>query len=443
MPPPARPDSPPSPEVLRALAALWSRAVRPGETAELSFRCASTLTVDFDPASGLLQRSAGGEGFASVRLWNPEGGFEAQGPFDGVGDLEALLARARRSPAPSGPPSPGAFGPATLPEGVDGALDAERARELATSWARALEPLGTCIQALLVQQTAGWSGVFHSDGSWACDPVMREQALVRCETPNGALVDGVASARLGGGLEPSAATERLRAAVEALAGAGTPLDAGLPLVLRPPVAGPLVAGLAWALRGDVAASVPGLARAVGKKLFPGVLTVRDEPTHPLGTVLRAFDDEGQRTEPVTAVRAGVLLGFLHSRRTAARLGVASNGRGLRVGREAPSPGALNLHVEPGTAALPPDRTELSARVETFTTMRQPGVVSLLAWGWEVRDGRRHRRVGPLELELPVLATFRQLVAVGSDLTFLPGSDGCGTPTLVFAPPSWLGAAGRG
>jgi predicted Zn-dependent protease len=214
-------------------------------------------------------------------------------------------------------------------------------------------------------------------------------------------------------------------------------------VLRPPVAGPLVAGLAWALRGDVAASVPGLARAVGKKLFPGVLTVRDEPTHPEGTVLRAFDDEGQRAEPVTAVRAGVLLGFLHSRRTAARLGVASNGRGLRVGHDAPSPGALNLHVEPGTAALPRDRTELSARVETFTTMRQPGVVSLLAWGWEVRDGRRHRRVGPLELELPVLATFRQLVAVGSDLTFLPGSEGCGTPTLVFSPPSWLGAAGRG
>ena len=252
----------------------------------------------------------------------------------------------------------------------------------------------------------------------------------------------MASPRLDGTLEPSSATERLRTALEAVVeGPGGALDVRLPLVLRPLVAGPLVAGLAWALRGDVAASVPGLARAVDKKLFPSVLTVRDDPAHPLGTARRVFDDEGARAGAVTAVQAGQLLGFFHSRATAARLGVSSNGRGIGSGREAPSPGTFNFHVAPGEATLPPDRTELSARVETFTTMRQPGVVSLLAWGWEYREGRRHRRVGPLELELPVLATFRQLQAVGPDLTFLPGSEGCGTPTLVFSPPAWLGDAG--
>jgi predicted Zn-dependent protease len=269
-----------------------------------------------------------------------------------------------------------------------------------------------------------------------------QQALVRCETPNGALVDGVAAPRLDVALELSPATERLRTAREALLEPGAALDPSLPLVLRPPVAGPLVAGLAWALRGDVAASVPGLVRAVGKKIFPSALTVQDDPRHPAGTLHRHMDDEGGSAAPVTAIQAGQLLGFFHSRASAASLGVDGNGHALRAQKGEPSPGTFNLHLVPGHGTLPEDRTELVARVETFTTMRQPGVVSLMAWGWEYRRGSRHRRVGPLELELPILSTFRQLQAVGPDLTFLPACDGCGTPTLILSPPGWLGDFGR-
>jgi predicted Zn-dependent protease len=144
---------------------------------------------------------------------------------------------------------------------------------------------------------------------------------------------------------------------------------------------------------------------------------------------------------VTSIQAGQLLGFFHSQASAARLAAVPNGRAVRAEGGEPSPGTFNFHIVPGSASVPADRTELVCRVETFTTMRQPGVVSLLAAGWEYRGGERHRHVGPLEFELPVLSTFRQLQAVGPDLTFLPTSDGCGTPTLILSPPRWLGDSG--
>lgn len=426
-------------EVLQAIAALWGRTGRGSDGAEVYVRVGRSLTIDLDPASGLLQENLGGGSHATVRVWTTQGFGRAEGWWSQVEELEELLAAARASASPGGAPpvqeeyeAIGGDGPPA------GALSAERARARALQWARELEPLGTRIQALLVQQSLGWCGLFHSSGFTAHDWMAREQALVRCETPEGALVDGVAAPRLEGALDPSRATTRLSTALEALRGERSALDPSLPLVLRPPVAGPLVSGLAWALRGDVAAAAPALTRAVGKKIFPSVLSVRDDPRHPEGTVLRAMDDEGRKAASVTSIESGRLLGFFHSHASAARLGAVSNGRAVRAEGGEPSPGTFNFHIVPGSASMPADRTELTCRVETFTTMRQPGVVSLLAAGWEYRGGARHRHVGPLELELPVLATFRQLQGVGPDLSFLPTSDGCGTPTLILSPPIWLG-----
>jgi hypothetical protein len=427
-------------DALREVEALWRRASRPGETAELYLHGVQSLSINVDPASGLLQESGGGGNHATVRLWTPEGCGKAAGWWQEGEELEELLQAARSAVSRGGaaPPVPAAPEPLPAAAPPAGGLRVDIARALASRWSQELEPLGTCIQALLIQQSLGWCGVYHSSGASAHDWRVQAQALVRCDTPDGALVDGVAAPRLDEALDPSPATARLRVALEALPGAPAELDASLPLVLRPGVAGPLVSGLAWALRGDVVASSPGLARAVGKKLFPSVLTALDDPRHPEGTVHRLMDEEGLRARPVTAVQAGQLLGFFHSRESAARLGMAPTGHALRAQGAAPAPGNFNFHVAPGNGSLPADRTELTSRLETFTTMRRPGVVSLLASGWEYRRGERHRRVGPLALELPVIPTFRQLQAVGSDLTFLPGSDGCGTPTLILSPPTWLG-----
>ena len=165
-----------------------------------------------------------------------------------------------------------------------------------------------------------------------------------------------------------------------------------------------------------------------------MLTVVDAPDHPAGTRRVDVDDEGVPTASLSLVEEGRLQSFLHAADTAARLAAPLNGRGFRSASGVPTPEAVNPFLVPASAlALPAHHTELVARVETFTTMSRPGVVTLVAGGWEVRDGHRVRRVAPVELELPVLETFRALRGVGADLTFFPTAEGCGTPTLVFPP----------
>ena len=70
-------------EALQAAAAIWKRAGHGGEVAEIYVHVGQTLTVDLDPASGLLQESVGGGRFATVRLWTPEGLGRAEGWWAG------------------------------------------------------------------------------------------------------------------------------------------------------------------------------------------------------------------------------------------------------------------------------------------------------------------------------------------------------------------------
>ncbi|NVJ07072.1 TldD/PmbA family protein [Myxococcus sp. AM001] len=348
-----------------------------------------------------------------------------QAPLGRAGPLPALPARSD-SPSVSGPPM----------------LQPERAARRMKHFIDTAVPQGSVVQAALLTQVSMWRALVRASGERRARAEWREELFVRCETPRGAVVDAVAF--------PEAAEDdaviaplrhRLAEAVEALTGPAEPLDRGLPLVLRPAVAAPLAAGLLWLLRGDVAAATPALARAVGRKVFPSVLGVVDDPNHPTATRRVSMDDEGLSTDSLSLVEAGVLRGFLHASDTASRLGAPPNGRGFRIALSPPSPEAVNPFLVPGaTAVLPADYTELVARVETFTTMPRPGTVTLVAGGWEVRDGRRVRRVAPVELELPVLETFRALRGVGTDLTFFPTAEGCGTPTLVF-PPLLSGARG--
>ncbi len=400
--------------------------------AELFLTAGRRLSLAYEVGTGHFSLSRGESVSAAARVWREEGAGFAALSVGGAEDLGRVLAMASergrvgaRSPLPALPvPSAPPLELAELP--------AAGARELAEHVARTVLPPGVVVQAAVLTCTSGASLLVRGEGVLQGSVSARQEAVVRCETSRGAVVDGVA-APLGEpwALEPLRA--RLADAVETLEGPAEAADPSLPLVLRPAVAAPLVAALAWMLRGDVAVATPALVRAVGKKLFPSVLSVVDDPLHPLGAWRRSEDDEGVPARALRLIDEGRFQGFLHSAATAARLGVEPNGRGLRAEGSPPTPSALNLFVVPRGDALPEHYTELVARVETFTTMPRPGVVSLMAGGWEVREGRRVRRLAPVELRLPVLETLRALRGVGADLAFFPTADGCGTPALILPP----------
>ncbi|WP_257454329.1 metallopeptidase TldD-related protein [Archangium lipolyticum] len=404
----------------------------PSITAELFLSAGRRLSLEYEVGTGSSTISQGESLSVAARVWEGERSGHAVLPLGGSEGLGRVLELAVRRMGTGSPPPPVVgelAGPASPPLA---GLSSERMREQAARLTRMVVPPGVVVQAMVLARSETWTALLRGEGGFQEAAHEREEAFVRCETSRGAVVDAVASRR-GDDWDLASLRARLAGDVEALEGPAGAVEPALPLVLRPAVAAPLVAALGWMLRGDVAASLPALARAVGKKPFPSVLCVEDVPLHPLGTRWRSADDEGTPTRPLRLIDEGRLQGFLHSAASAARLGVESNGRGLRFEDAPPAPSAVNLFVVPRGDALPEHYTELVARVETFTTMPRPGTVTLLAGGWEVRAGQRVRRVAPVDLSLPVLETFRALRGVGSDLTFFPTAEGCGTPTLFFPP----------
>lgn len=415
----------PDPWLASARAAL---ARPPGEVAELWLSGGWRHSLRYESGERLWVEELGAEVKATARVW-AGGRCGAASAVARLGQLESLLAeaaQAARSGAEAPPPPAwgGSFNAedAAEREPPDGA----RGRAWLEKLIAPLEALGV-LQAAVVGTTAGWTVLVDSRGGCALQLRPRTRGLVRIDTLAGALVDGVDVLSIGSPLEAEPVVERLTRAKDALCGDGGEgggLEPGLPILMRPLVAAPLISGLAWMLRGDVALR-SGMSRAIGRKLFPGPFTVRDGTLSPV-------DDEGQPCSAVTLVQDGVLGQLLHSVESAAAAKVAPNGRGMRAEEGGPPhPGAFRLEVAPRGALPELDHNELCARIELFTTMPRPSLVTLTAGGWVVRGGRRIRRIRPVEWELPLLETFRKLTAVGPDGTILAGADGVACPSLLF------------
>ena len=366
--------------------------------------------------------------WCAVRVW-VDGKLGVAG--DDVTRLDAAAlapfiatARARARTGPASTPPAALDAPASTT--THAAAPTADAVEATRTRVRAL---GAPVQTFLHTRVDDTLALASSTGRRAAWRRRREDLLVRLEAPLGAVVDG---ARLADAPDAEAAAlgDRLALALDALDAPGDAPPAGVPWLLRPAVAGPLAEGLAWLLGGHAALATPGLLRAVGKQVFPSCLTVVDAP--PSG-----FDDEGAPLVTHDLVRAGKLVAFLaddataHALRAAgvadARPGRASRGLALE-----PQPAPFGLAIAAGTSRPPERFIELAGRVEMFATMPRANLVTVRACGWLVEGGVRVRRVGPIDLDLPLLATLRRLAGVGDDLARLPALGPVATPSLILA-----------
>lgn len=425
--------------ILRLLDKVLTRSTaQQGFFYEIRLHDYSELLVDYCPLIGDSIERRGGAITASVRAWF-EGrcGF-ATGNILTTRDLDALLDAASEASLTAPPcEQPLATSASNVPnrcvpDDISGEYVLQRAKALADG----LYQKGISqIQTLLVRLSKGTVIIANSAGLRVIEQIGSEEALLRCETPYGAIVDGMmlpSCSHTCWDLEPL--LERVHRSLDAVAEEGVPPDPLLPMVLRPSVAAPLVSGLAWLLRGDTAVHTPGLAAARTRKVFPAHLTVCDDPLHPLGTRQRSYDDEGQPSTPLSLVQDGRLMDFLHSMQSAHEMASRSNGRGfVNTGNRLspPTPQAINLYIRPVCMKLPDSYLELTTKLETLKTMPRAGLVTMNVAGWMVREGARKLRVRPFDLHLPLLPTWRRLAGVGDDLCFLSCSDGCGTPSLLF------------
>ena len=117
---------------------------------------------------------------------------------------------------------------------------------------------------------------------------------------------------------------------------------------------PLWAGLAG---NAIEKKTSPIAERMGETILSPRLTLRDDALRAGDPASRPFDDEGVPCRRRTLVESGVLRGLLLDLRSAAALGLASTGNGIKrelftAGTEIqPNPWAVNWIVEPGDSSL--------------------------------------------------------------------------------------------
>lgn len=124
----------------------------------------------------------------------------------------------------------------------------------------------------------------------------------------------------------------------------------VPVVFDPRIANSLVGHLVSAVNGaSIARKTSFLKDKLGQQLFGKGIRIIDDPLRVRGLRSQSFDAEGVAVKKLAIIDDGVLTSWLLDSATARELGLVTTGHAHRGVSSAPSPGAYNLHLEPGTS----------------------------------------------------------------------------------------------
>jgi PmbA protein len=125
----------------------------------------------------------------------------------------------------------------------------------------------------------------------------------------------------------------------------------VPVVFDPRIAGSLIGHLVSAINGSaIARKTSFLKDRLGEQIFARGIHVVDDPLRRRGLRSRPFDAEGVAGKRRALIDDGELTSWILDCATARELGLATTGHAQRGVSSTPSPGASNLHLEPGRAS---------------------------------------------------------------------------------------------
>lgn len=213
-------------------------------------------------------------------------------------------------------------------------------------------------------------------------------------------------------------------------GATKPPSGRLTVVLDPWVTAQLVGLVAETLAADEVVKGRSLfAERVGEQVASPLVTLVEDPTDARSWAATPVDDEGLATRPVPLVSAGVLQGFVHSTWTGRRMGTASTGSAVRGGfKTTPGAGCRAVAPTPGAAGAAAlvagvDDGVLVQEVSGLHSGVNPvsGDLSTGAEGLRIRGGEVAEPLREFTIASTLQRLLHDVVAVGSDLTWLPMS----------------------
>lgn len=172
---------------------------------------------------------------------------------------------------------------------------------------------------------------------------------------------------------------------------------------------------------------------IGAHLGTDVLSIMDDPTMPGQLGFYRYDDEGVRARPVPLMKQGILVGRLHSRRTAAAFGEELTGHCIAEDyRYAPIVRMGNIFIEPGGDTFEDlllmlddglyllDSKGGQTSGENFTFGAQ--------YGYIVKGGKIKEMIRDINISGNLYHTMKNINAAGNDLV-LSKTGGCGKGQL--------------
>lgn len=226
--------------------------------------------------------------------------------------------------------------------------------------------------------------------------------------------------------------EIVRRALQSLE--ATPVDAGVyDVILDPVLCGVFVhEAFGHLSESDFVYENPRLQEkmTIGRRFGEDILNITDDGSLQGNAGFIAYDDEGTPGSRSELVKDGILVGRLHNRETAARMGERPTGHARAISyHHPPIVRMTNTFMESGEntfeemlQATPDGIYAVSAlggqtNMEMFTFSPQEA--------WRIRDGRIAEKLRDVVLSGNVFQTLASIDMIGNDLTIFGSLGGCG------------------
>ena len=145
-----------------------------------------------------------------------------------------------------------------------------------------------------------------------------------------------------------------------------------------------------------------------------------------------FDDEGTPTQDTPLIREGVLVGRLHSRETAAKLGERPTGNARAISfRHPPIVRMTNTYIAPGKAGVGFNDLIRDIKLGVYACGAFGGQTMLenfsftAGWGYMIRDGQVAELVKDVVLAGNLFQTLDRIDRIAGDFTWNQMGGGCG------------------
>jgi len=170
---------------------------------------------------------------------------------------------------------------------------------------------------------------------------------------------------------------------------------------------------------------------LGKRFGVDDLNILDDGSFPGGLGTHKYDDEGVPTKKNYLIKDGILVGRLHSRETAAKLGEAPTGNARSVHfQHPPIVRMTNTYLDRGNSNLEEMIKDIDLGVYAVDMIGGETALEMFtfsaAYGFMIRNGQVAELVRDVVLTGNVFETLMNIDKIGDDLKWAPnGPGGCG------------------